>query len=196
VIGWLSGVVRAQRADGILVDVGGVGYLVGVAGSALGQAEVGEAIELHIYTQVREDTLALYGFSDAASLDTFHTLISVSGVGPKMASNILGSMSPSDLQTSIEMADLVRLKTLPGVGKRLAERLAVELRGKLKGDYEGSEPSVSVVATGIWADIASALLNLDFRRKEIDGALQELRISHPDGEFDALFREALKRLRR
>ena len=195
-IGWLSGTVRAHRSDGIILDVGGVGYLVGVAGPALGLAEVGEAIELHIYTQVREDTLALYGFADAASLDAFHSLISVSGVGPKLASHILGAISPGDLQTSIEMGDLVRLKALPGVGKRLAERLTVELRGKLKGDYEQGQPLQPVADIGIWADVRSALANLDFRRREVDSTIQELRRIQPDGEFDALFREALKRLRR
>lgn len=195
-IGWLRGELVARRPQGAIISAGGVGYLVTLAGETLADQDLGQQVELHIYTQVREDTLALFGFENEAALETFHSLISVSGVGPKLAVGLLGGISPDDLAIAIEMSDTVRLKALPGVGKRLAERLIVELKGKLKA-RSGAVPALAASPKmEVWADLKSALLNLQYRPREVDRALDELVRTHPEGSFDELFREAMKSMRR
>jgi Holliday junction DNA helicase RuvA len=195
-IGWLKGELVARRTHGVIISAGGVGYLVNMAGVTLADKEIGEVVEVHIYTQVREDTLALFGFENEAALETFNSLISVSGVGPKLAVGLLGGISSTDLAMAIEMSDAVRLKALPGVGKRLAERLIVELKGKLKAS-EGLTASAPLAGkTGVWADLKSALANLQYRPKEVERTLEELGRTLPEGSFDELFREAMKLMRR
>jgi holliday junction DNA helicase RuvA len=195
-IGWLKGELIARRTNGVIISAGGVGYLVNMAGVTLADKEIGEVVEVHIYTQVREDTLALFGFENEAALETFNSLISVSGVGPKLAVGLLGGISSTDLAMAIEMSDAVRLKALPGVGKRLAERLIVELKGKLKTS-EGLTASAPLAGkTGVWADLKSALTNLQYRPKEVERTLEELGRTLPEGSFDELFREAMKLMRR
>ncbi len=195
-IGWLKGELVSRRANGVILSVGGVGYLVHLAGETLADKELGAQVELHIYTQVREDTLALFGFESEEALETFHTLIGVSGVGPKLAVGLLAGISSSDLALAIEMGDTARLKTLSGVGKRLAERLVVELKGKLKPSEGVSSSSISSGKTGVWADLKSALVNLQYRPKEVERTLEELGRTLPEGSFDELFREAMKLMRR
>ena len=195
-IGWLKGELVSRRTNGVILSVGGVGYLVHLAGETLADQAIGAEVELHIYTQVREDTLALFGFETEEALETFHTLIGVSGVGPKLAVGLLAGISSNDLAVAIEMGDTARLKSLSGVGKRLAERLVVELKGKLKTTDPGSLSSAPTGKSGVWADLKSALANLQYRPKEIERALDELGRSHPDSDFDQLFREAMKLMRR
>ncbi len=198
-IGWLKGKLRARRDDALLVDVGGVGYLVQVPLSVAADKALGAEVELHVHTQVREDLLALFGFETMEQLATFETLISVSGVGPKLAVGILGAITPGGLAAAIETADHARLKALPGVGKRLAERLPVELKGKLDVAPEAIGAAATAPAPrvgGVWRDLRSALENLQYRPKEVDAALAQLGQELPDAEFDALLRAALNLLKR
>jgi len=152
---------------------------------------------------VREDDIALFGFEDELQVQTFRALIQVSGVGPKVAVAILGSLTPGELAHAVGEGDVARLAKAKGVGKRLAERLAVDLKGKL--DFV---PAATPIAGATVAkktpkvpktvdDLRSALVHLEYRPKEIDQALAELRESLPaDTDFDTLLRRALALLRK
>ena len=197
-IGWLSGVVRGRDEDRLVVDVNGVGYVVTLALGAGAHVLADDAITLHIHTHVREGVIALFGFETTDELAAFETLITVTGVGPKLAMAIVGSLLPAHLAVAVDSGDIGRLKGVPGVGKKVAERLTVELRGKLRGGAGGLATSgrvpiaTRIPAKDVWRDVESALLNLDYRSKEVDAALTQLRAEHGDApEFDTLLRAAL-----
>jgi len=198
-IAWLKGELRMRDDEGrVIVDVGGVGYAVTVPLGVLGQAELGDTVELFVHTNVREDQIALYGFEDEAQQQAFNALIGVSKVGPKLAVNVLGGIDPAGLADAVDRGDLARLTTISGVGKRLAERLSVELRGKLAITPHATSSRVSPrgAEPATFRDLRSALANLQYRPKEVDGALAQLREESPDAEFDALLRRALSLLRK
>lgn len=201
-IGWLRGAVRARSEDKIIVDVGGVGYVVNVPLGAGAHLELETEVTLHVHTHVREDSLQLYGFETAEGLKTFETLTTVSGVGPRLAQAVLGSLDQASLAHAIDHGDIATLKKVPGVGKRVAERLSLELRGKISsGDgattTDGSPVAVRHLAGGVWKDMESALMNLQYRKKEVQGALELVRREQPDEtDFDTLLRAALAVLRR
>jgi Holliday junction DNA helicase RuvA len=200
-IAWLRGVLRARAEDRVIVDVGGVGYQLHVPIGVAAQAALGDEVTLHVHTHVREDALALFGFEDTAQLQAFNALLGVSGVGPKLAVAILGALSPGALAAAVAGADVARLKAAPGVGKRLAERLAMELKGKLDALPDalaatGVTRVPPVPTTGPWRDLKSALANLQYRPKEVDGVVEQLHRELPDGEFDELLRGALRLLKR
>ena len=200
-IGWLQGSLHSRDEDRLIVAVSGVGYVVHVPLGAGAHLELASEIELHVHTHVREDSLQLFGFETAQALETFETLIKVSGVGPKLAQAILGSLDPDALASAIDMGDIAVLKKVPGVGKRVAERLSLELRGKLKGGgapVDGAAPVAQrLAAGGVWRDLESAMLNLQYRKKEVQGALEVVKREQPDEtDFDTLLRAALALLRR
>lgn len=200
-IAWLSGTLRARDEGELVVDVGGVGYLVRVPLSVAADVAEGEDLELHVYTHVREDQLALYGFETTEQKAVFNTLLGISKVGPKLAVNIMGGITPSELAAAVDAGDVARLTLLSGVGKRLAERLTVELRGKLDAVATGPA-GVSKIAprakeSQTWRDLRSALANLQYRRKEIDSVVDQLQREQPeDAAFDALLRAALGHLKK
>ncbi|MGM0577736.1 MAG: Holliday junction branch migration protein RuvA [Myxococcota bacterium] len=205
-IAWLRGVLRARSDDHVVLDVQGVGYRVTVPVGVAAQTPLGEDVQLFVHTHVREDQIALFGFEDEGQRTAFDLLLAVSGVGPKLAVGILGDIGPGELATAVETGDVKRLKKAPGVGKRLAERLAVELKGKLPkagiaassgGAASGPVRATRVAAHDVWADVESALLNLDFRKHEVEGALSGLRQDHDETkDFDTLLRAALGALRK
>jgi Holliday junction DNA helicase RuvA len=196
-IGWLKGAVRFRREGRLIIDVGGVGYEVRVPAGVAADVALGDTVELHIHTHVREDQLALFGFETIEQMAAFHSLLSVTGIGPKVAVAILGGISTPELTVAVESGDIARLTALPGVGKRLAQRLSMELKGKLA-------PAAGVVATsltaagnpakGPFADLESALSNLGFRPREIGQVVVELRQEMPEADLDTLIRSALGRL--
>ena len=201
-IGWLSGTLNQCTDDRIIVQVGGVGYVVQLPLGMGASLVVGEPVTLYIYTHVREDALALFGFATEEELDAFETLIKVTGVGPKLGHAILGSLSLQSLAEAIDGGDIGMLKRVPGVGKRVAERLALELKGKIRGSGSGAQAQLGVravrhVAGDVYKDLESALLNLQYRKKEVDAALSQVQSELPDEtDFDALLRAALSGLRR
>lgn len=206
-IAWLRGVLRSRGDDHVVLDVQGVGYRVAVPVGVAAQVPVGDEVQLHVHTHVREDQITLFGFEADDQRTTFDVLLGVSGVGPKLAVGILGGIAPGELAAAVEMGDVKRLKQCPGVGKRLAERLAVELKGKLTkagitagaGPGPGAAPSVATrrAAGDVWGDVESALMNLDFRKHEVDSALVQLRQEFDDAAgFDTLLRAALGALRK
>ncbi len=197
-IAQLRGTLTEKRSNQVIVDVGGVGYLVSISLStfyAIG--ELHDEISLLIHTHVREDSLALYGFLTAREKHLFESLLSVSGVGPTLAVKILSGMSADDLVPAIRHGDLPRLTRIPGVGKKTAERMVVELRDKLAAmETPESEPAPS--RTGPAGDVISALLNLGYDRRAAEAAVEDVERnagSAPTGKtFESLLRAALQQL--
>jgi Holliday junction DNA helicase RuvA len=194
-IGQLRGRLAEKRPNQVLVDVGGVGYLVLVPLStyaALG--ELHTEVTLLIHTHVREDALALYGFVSAREKHFFEMLISASGVGPSLALKILSGMSVEELIPAIRGGDLGRLTRIPGVGKKTAERMVVELKDKLETTaIETEKPAVSSAA-GVEADVTSALVNLGYEARAAETAVGEAKREAGTGNFEKLLRAALQGL--
>ena len=194
-IGQLRGRLAEKRPNQVLVDVGGVGYLVQVPHStyaALG--ELHTEVTLLIYTHVREDTLALYGFVSAREKHFFELLISASGVGPALALKILSGMSVEELIPAIRGGDLARLTRIPAVGRKTAERMVVELKDKLEAvAIEPWKPAPASPA-GIEADVLSALVNLGYEQRAAETAVAEAKREAGSANFEALLRAALQSL--
>ena len=186
-IAHLSGTLLSKQANLVILDVAGVGYEVTIPLSTFYDLEdLGSPVQLRIYTHVREDALQLYGFKTARERELFMRLISVSGIGPKLGITLLSGMSADEMIASIRTNNLARLTLIPGVGRKTAERLIVELREKVAAlsspeleEELGAKPEVREVPTaeGVRADALSALLNLGYQRagaeKAIDSALGE-----------------------
>lgn len=198
-IAWLSGRILEKHPNRIIVDVAGVGYDVAVPLSTFyGLGEAGEAVSLRIHTHVREDQLALYGFSTALELAVFERLIGVSGIGPRLALSVLSGIEPRDLVAAIQRGDLARLTSIPGVGKKTAERISVELRDRLPRALEAAAGAAPPPAPGdaLRDDLTSALVNLGYHRQAIDKALDKVLNGVEAPEFQAVLRAALKELAR
>ncbi len=196
----LTGRVEALDADRCVIDVQGVGYLVIASTRTLAALPAGELASLLIETQVREDAITLFGFADTAERDWFRLLTTVQGVGAKLALNILSALSPGDLAAAIRTGDRASLTRAPGVGARLAVRLATELRERAGGMPSGGSPVVMPAlgaAGGTTDEALSALLHLGYRRVEAEGALERVRARLGEAAaLDALIRDSLRELAR
>jgi len=194
-IGQLRGRLTDKRPNQVLVDVAGVGYLVQVPLStyaALG--ELHTEVTLLIHTHVREDALSLYGFLSSREKHFFEMLLSASGVGPSLALKILSGMSVEELVPAIRGGDLARLTKIPGVGRKTAERIVVELKDKLDAvTVEVERPAASSPA-GIEADVVSALVNLGYEARAAEGAVAEARRENGAVNFEKLLRASLQSL--
>jgi Holliday junction DNA helicase RuvA len=205
-IAHLSGTLLSKQATSVIVDVSGVGYEVTIPLSTFYDLEdLGSIVQLRIYTHVREDALQLYGFKTARERELFLKIISVSGIGPKLGITLLSGMSADEMIASIRTNNLARLTLVPGVGKKTAERLIMELREKVADlssaqleEELGLKPEVSAETTEdtVRADALSALLNLGYQRsgaeKAIDAALGE----GGDITVESVLRRSLKKLAR
>jgi Holliday junction DNA helicase RuvA len=207
-IGRLKGHIVSESSDGtIVVDVMGVGYEVIVPLGSQGRApkDAEGRVTLLVHTNVREDAITLFGFADAFERDVFRQLTSVTGVGPKIAIGILGALPPLELAAAITRADVKRLQTAPGVGKKLAERLALELKDKLGGVGAGSAAAASgfvpspsngagpTRGIGPTAVLVDALVKMGFKPAEAERAAVELR-DRATEPLDVLVRDALRLL--
>jgi len=195
-IGHLRGTLIDKRPNQILLDVGGVGYQVSIPLStfyALG--DLHSEVTLLVRTHLREDSIALYGFLTSREKHFFELLISASGVGPGLALKILSGMSVDDLVPAIRKGDLVRLTSIPGVGKKTAERIVVELRDKLAG-MDAAEAEKPATKSGIEGDAVSALLNLGYDRRIAERAVEEARDNGATATFEGLLKAALQSLAR
>jgi holliday junction DNA helicase RuvA len=194
-IGQLRGRLTDKRPNQVLVDVGGVGYVVQVPLStfaALG--ELHTEVTLLIHTHVREDALSLYGFLSSREKHFFEMLLSASGVGPSLALKILSGMSVEELVPAIRGGDLGRLTKIPGVGRKTAERIVVELKDKLEAvTVEVERPTASSPA-GIEADVVSALVNLGYEARAAESAVADARRENGLGNFEKLLRVSLQAL--
>jgi Holliday junction DNA helicase RuvA len=194
-IAQLRGTLSDKRPNQLIVEVGGVGYLVNIPLStfyALGGLR--EEVVLLVHTHVREDSLALYGFLTAREKHLFEMLLSASGVGPTLALKILSGMSADELAPAIREGDIARLTRIPGVGKKTAERMVVELRDKLAASEKDSlTPNASAGRGGVSGDVVSALLNLGYDSRAAEAAVER---AGREGEasFEALLRAALHEL--
>jgi holliday junction DNA helicase RuvA len=195
-IGQLRGKLAEKRPNAVLVDVGGVGYVVAVSLSTYaGLGDLHSEVTLLIYTHVREDALALYGFISSREKQLFEMLISASGVGPSLALKILSGMSVEELVPAIRGNDLGRLTKIPGVGRKTAERMVVELKDRL--DAMGAEvmmkPAVRAGGgvTDVEADVLSALVNLGYEARVAEDAVAAGKKAAGAGDFEKLLRAAL-----
>lgn len=178
----ISGILIQKNVQSLVIDTQGVGYRVTVPLSTFYELpEHGESVILHIHTQVKEDAISLFGFMTPEERDIFEVIISVSGIGPKLAVNILSGISAHDLMTAIIQGDLKRLVAIPGVGKKMAERLVLELKDKiLKMQPIQAAPATTTINQQMEAlkeDALSALMNLGYKntaaKEAIDMVLQE-----------------------
>lgn len=191
-IGRLEGLVIDKSAEGVLVGVGGVGYEVACPLTVIDRLpRKGATCVLSIHTHVREDQITLYGFSDESERRLFRQLIAVSGVGPKLALACLSGLDADALAVAIASEDVKKLSSVPGIGKRTAERLILELKGKV-----GIMPGRAVAKTHHVDDLESALRNLGYKPREIEQLVVDLGEDAARLDFESLLREALKRLRR
>jgi holliday junction DNA helicase RuvA len=195
-IAHLRGRLFHKQPGQAIVEAGGVGYDVTISVPTFTALPAeGSEVSLYIYTQVREDTLALFGFMERDEKRLFERLITVSGVGPKLAVTILSGLNPERTVAAIRAQDHATLTRIPGVGKKLAERLVVELKEKLE-DLATAAPAAGVAAPAA-EDVLSALMNLGYQRpaamKAIETAVEKDKAAGE--EFDRLFRAALKVIR-
>jgi Holliday junction DNA helicase RuvA len=188
-IGRLVGKIAEKGSDGVLVDVHGIGYQVELPLSTLaGMPPVGETVTLSIHTHVREDDIRLFGFNGTPDRTAFRTMVRVSGVGPKLALAVLGGLSGNQLAEVIQNTDIKRLCAIPGIGKKTAERMILELGGKLKLEKDGKVNT----AEGVFGELASALRNLGFKSARVDQVLSDIRSDDAEEQpFEALLRQAL-----
>ena len=191
-IAHLRGRILRKGPQEVVLDVAGVGYRVVIPVSTFYRlGEPGHETELHTYTHVREDTLALYGFLTAGEQDLFERLISVSGVGPKLAVNILSGIEAPDLVSALRTSDLSRLTRVPGVGKKTAERLIVELKDKMPAAAADEAPAARA-GGGPKEDLLSALVNLGYSRGEVERGVDRALQEDGSGRFEDLLRRALR----
>lgn len=201
-IAYLSGKLIEKEANSIVVDVGGVGYEAIISLSTFYElGEVETAVSLRIYTYVREDTLQLFGFITARERSLFLKLITVSGIGPKLAITMLSGMSADEIIVAIRSDNLVALTSIPGIGKKTAERMVIELRDKIAdiGAEAGStKPNVNIAddasSNEIYEDTLSALVNLGYQQKDAAKALNKAIQDGAEMSVQKLLRRSLQLL--
>jgi holliday junction DNA helicase RuvA len=192
----LKGTLVEKSPSRIVVDVGGVGYDVLVPLSTFyGLGEAGAPVSLRVHTHVREDVIALYGFASSLEQDLFERLIAISGIGPKLALAVLSGIDSAELVRAIRTQDVARLTRIPGVGKKTAERIGLELKDRLP-HTAGPAAEVAPDGDGVRADLLSALTNLGYKgavaEKAVDAAVKKA----PDAPFEQLLRDILRGMMR
>ena len=195
-IALLTGKLAYKAPDYIILDVNGVGYRVQIPFSTYYTLPAeGSAVSLQIHTSVKEDAINLYGFRTQQEKELFQLLIGVSGVGPKLANGILSNSEPSELADSLLRGDLARLSAIPGIGKKTAERLVLELKEKIKklGLAQPVSPGAAptVAKQEIREDVLSALINLGYKESVVQKALGDVRITE-DATVESILKQALK----
>jgi Holliday junction DNA helicase RuvA len=195
-IAYLSGKLFIKSTNSAIVDIGGVGYEVQIPLSTYYElGEVGAAVSLYVHTHVREDALQLYGFRTTLEKELFLRLMSVNGVGPKLALAILSGLSGDDLVRAIVAGNLVQLTGIPGVGRKIAERLIIELRDKLKtlpsGEVAADAPAGEL---SLKSDVVSALVNLGWQQALAEKAVNATLKEEQQRDFQWVLKQSLKRL--
>ncbi len=193
-IGYLSGQLLSSSPERVLLDVQGVGYEIHIPLSTFYEIErrPGERLGLYIHTHVREDDLSLFGFWSEREKLLFERLIAVSGIGPRLARVILSGMPPDDLVAALAGGDLARLATIPGIGKKTAERMVLELKDRMR-ELAVEQPERPLPSDG---DVVSALVNLGYKQTQAERAVADARRERPEAAFHELLRASLNRLSR
>jgi Holliday junction DNA helicase RuvA len=194
-IAHVDGTVVEKREGSVVLDVNGVGYLLHVSAPCLAALPPGERVRLRTYMHVREDALDLFGFATEEEEAVFRELIGVKNVGPRAAQNILSGIEPRDLAAAVASGDVARLTKVPGVGKKTAERLVVELRDKLAALALAASPRAARARGGIAEQLEQALVGLGYRPQQAAQAAEAISGRAEGRTLDDLLREALKRLR-
>lgn len=193
-IGYLRGRVLDRASGAIVVDVGGVGYDVTVdRQTMLLVGDVGSEVALHVRTVVREDAITLFGFADAIGRDVFDMLTGVAGVGPKMASQILGGFPLPEFVEAVRAKDIRKLCSIPGVGRKTAERLVLELGEKFMSLPVEAPAEPAGLAAGLAQDVRSALANLGFGPRDVESAIRALK-PEAGANLEGLLRQAIAHL--
>ncbi|MGD0271174.1 MAG: Holliday junction branch migration protein RuvA [Candidatus Sulfotelmatobacter sp.] len=196
-IAHLRGKLLAKHPNQVVVETGGVGYEVNISVPTFSELpSAGSEVALHIHTHVREDVIALYGFLTPAEKQLFEKLMTVSGIGAKLAITILSGMAADELAGAIRGNDLARLTRIPGIGKKTAERMVLELRDKLPPATGAATPTAPAMSA-MEEDVLSALMNLGYQRPMAEKALASAvknGLGKEKSSFDSLFREALASL--
>jgi Holliday junction DNA helicase RuvA len=196
-IAHLSGTLLEKHLQRLIVDVGGVGYEVQVPLSTFYVVgEPGTAVALRVHTHVREDAIQLFGFAAALEQTLFERLIGISGIGPKVALAVLSGIEPNDLVRAIRQADLARLTSIPGVGKKTAERIVIELRDRLPPGTESERGPSTTAEDDVRTDLLSALANLGYQRGVAEKAVDRVIGRTTARAFEPLLRDVLKDLAR
>lgn len=192
-IAHLRGKLLAKHPNQAIVEAGGVGYDVTISVPTFSDLPAaGSEVALHIHTQVREDVIALYGFLRPTEKQLFEKLITVSGIGPKLAITILSGMPADEMVAAIRGNDVTKLTRIPGIGKKTAERMVLELRDKLPDTGSPSMPAAPAMSA-VEEDVLSALVNLGYQRAAAEKALAA-GARNGKASFDAMFRDALGQL--
>ena len=200
-IAHLRGTLLEKHPNQVIVEAGGVGYDVLIPVSTFSALpDAGSEVRLRIHTHVREDALSLFGFFTAEEKSIFEKLISVSGIGPTLAIKVLSGMATSDLTAAIRNGHVEQLVRIPGVGKKTAERIVLELKDKLEGVAAMAAAGVSAVPAAsalsiIEQDVMSALLNLGCNRAAAEAAVRKAKTAGAPAEFEPLFRKSLELVR-
>jgi len=187
-IGRLEGRLHQVRPGEVVLQAGGVGYLVATTLRAFNDLAEAESVSLWVHTHVREDAIVLFGFPDRAELEAFQRLIAVAGVGPRTALAVLSAMTALDLAAAVEAGDTARLQRTPGVGRKTAERIVLELKGSLPGDHELRPDRRS--------DAVSALVNLGYGQRDAVRVVDHVLRKASSDDLGEVLRLALQRLTR
>jgi Holliday junction DNA helicase RuvA len=204
-IAHLSGTLLSKQPNSVILDVGGVGYEVNIPVSTFYDLEdPGSSVQLRIYTHVREDTLQLFGFKTARERELFLRVISVSGIGPQLGIKLLSGMSADEMIASIRTNNLAKLTLIPGIGRKTAERLVMELRDKvaslsspeLEEELGAKTPAGAPIVTedSMRADVLSALLNLGYQRNAAEKAVSSATDEGGDISVEVILRRSLRKL--
>jgi len=190
-IGFLNGSIISIKPTKLLLDVNGVGYLVNISINTFENISDKKEISLHIYTSVKEDSITLFGFYSGTEKEMFELLISVSGIGPKLALSVLSGIQVDDLKTAIEAGNISRIVAIPGVGRKTAERVVLELRSKVDKIIEMESRGVSY---SVKSEAISALTTLGYNYKTAESAVRDILSSAKDISLEELIKKALGNL--
>ncbi len=186
-IGFLTGKIISSKPTRILLDVNGVGYLVNISINTFEQITGKESVSLYIYTSVKEDSISLFGFFSEAEKEMFELLISITGIGPKLALSILSGIRVDELKHAIQSANISRIVAVPGIGRKTAERLVLELKAKVD-QIRGEENEISF---SIKNEAVAALATLGYNSKLAEKTVREVLSHEPDISLEELIKKAL-----
>jgi Holliday junction DNA helicase RuvA len=196
-IAFLRGVLLEKHPNQVIIDVQGTGYDVAIPVSTFSALpDAGATLSLRVYTHVREDALALFGFRTKEEEQVFRRLISVSGIGPKLALTVLSGLAVADLVNAIRAAQVDLLVRIPGVGRKTAERMVLELKDKLNFAVDGAAPVPPAPALSpVEHDVLSALMNLGLNQAAAEQAIKKAKTAGSTDDFESLFRRAMEHIR-